>query len=67
MGAAPIAGRRIDLTLARSFLFLPADRLERLPKALGSGAFRFEGTMVDAPVLARARRHAHDIESELVK
>ena len=27
-----------DITLARSFLFLPADRLERLPKALASGA-----------------------------
>jgi citrate lyase subunit beta / citryl-CoA lyase len=27
-----------DTTLARSFLFLPADRLERLPKALASGA-----------------------------
>jgi citrate lyase subunit beta/citryl-CoA lyase len=27
-----------DIALARSFLFLPADRLERLPKALASGA-----------------------------
>lgn len=27
-----------DIALARSFLFLPADRLERLPKALDSGA-----------------------------
>ncbi|MGE4360017.1 MAG: CoA ester lyase [Lysobacteraceae bacterium] len=26
------------------------------------GAFRFEGTMVDAPVLARARRYAQDID-----
>ena len=26
------------LARARSFLFLPADRLERLPKALASGA-----------------------------
>ena len=38
MQRAPHPERTVDLALARSFLFLPADRLERLPKALGSGA-----------------------------
>lgn len=32
--------------------------------AHGEGAFRFEGTMVDAPVLARARRFAQDINPQ---
>ncbi|NIM43863.1 MAG: CoA ester lyase [Hydrogenophaga sp.] len=30
----------------------------------GDGAFRFEGAMVDAPVLARARRFAQDINQQ---
>lgn len=39
-----------------------AQRVLEAAAAHGQGAFRFEGAMVDAPVLARARRYAQVIE-----
>ena len=41
-----------------------ARRVLAAAAAHGEGAFRFEGAMVDAPVLARARRFAQDINPQ---
>lgn len=41
-----------------------ARRVLQAAAAQGEGAFRFENTMVDAPVLARARRFAQDINPQ---
>lgn len=41
-----------------------AGRVLQAAAERGSGAFRFEGAMVDAPVLARARRYVQDIASK---
>lgn len=41
-----------------------AIRVLQAAVAQGEGAFRFEGAMVDAPVLTRARRFAQDINSQ---
>lgn len=60
MNTSALASSHAALASARSFLFVPADRPERLPKALASGADAVIADLEDAvapDAKAAARRH----------